>query len=273
MDYRESMERDGYAVARGLLSATEIASLRQASLLHFRNRGQEANMGKFQPNAAIAAPGVAWAIAHPKILDLFRQILGSDEIVFTGNADMQINRFSGWHKDDGDGRYLGPGCYDHDDCRVVRAGIYFQDHATNRQGMTVRVGSHRTGSLTSGDIRYVPTEPGDVLFIDVRLTHCGQLPDPLEKVLWGASSLFRCPSLGRRLKNLYWEAIGRQPKLSLFFACGLPNRFTHEFAQATMGCHAARAADARLRLPEPLVLSLQAQGVATSLPIRFDGGE
>jgi len=238
MNIKQQIQRDGFVVVPDLLTPHEIGTLRDACSDFLRHHWRETNLGKFWGNAAGSVPGIEWIFTHPGILATFREILDSDDVVFTGNSDIQLSRLSGWHRDNGDGQYYQEDCYRSDEHQIYRAGIYFQDHAGNAHGLRVRPGSHRSPQLmTDQNPVYVPTRLGDVVFLDVRVSHSGQIPDPVERSIWQVSSSLNNPKLGRHLKDLYWQLIDRQNKMSLFFAYGMPNRFTDQFIQATMRCH------------------------------------
>ena len=256
------MKNNGYAVVKNLLSSEEIHDLRITCADHLSRSGTETNLGKLEGNCAVRIPQLGWVFTHPKILDTVRSALGSKSIVFTGNSDIQISRLSGWHKDDGDGQYLGPECYDAPDCRIFRVGIYLQDHTGNDQGLRVKRGSHVSPSNDIGDVVYLPTAPGDIVIFDVRLTHAGQLPDLIEKAIWEISDRLGNPVMGRLCRQAYWSLIGRTDKLSLYTAFGLPNRYTEAFAHATMGSHLVDTGNRRrLSWPDNLVSALQGNGI------------
>jgi Phytanoyl-CoA dioxygenase (PhyH) len=263
MNIKQKVQRDGFVVVPDLLKCNEIDALRYACSDFLRHQWRETNMGKFWGHAAGSVRGIEWIFTHPGILAAFREILDSDDVVFTGNSDIQLSRLSGWHKDNGNGQYYQEDCYLSEDHQIYRAGIYFQDHVDNARGLMVLPGSHRSPQLmTDHDPVYVPTRLGDVVFIDVRLSHIGQIPDLIERSIWQVSSSLNSPSLGRHLRNLYWQLIGRQNKMSLFFAYGAPNRFTDQFIQATMKCHCLpQDNDLIAHWPEVLKCALKANGV------------
>jgi hypothetical protein len=167
-----------------------------------------------------------------------------------------------WHKDLNDTHKdsFCEGYFTSPDFRLYRAGIYLQDHVHNRQGLHVRVGSHRTPSLSAGDLRYLPTRAGDVVFFDIRLTHGGDLPDPLELLLWRIARRLRTHTLPSRIKDLYWQAAGQHAKHSIFFTVGLDDMHTSDFCRFEAK-NLRRRVGAAKDLPQNLPTALSAAGV------------
>jgi hypothetical protein len=268
---REALETDGAFIVRGLLSQEEILRARAEVKEHLTRKGRRLSLGKTQPNAAILAPRISWILGHPRIVEVFKSVLG--ETAFTGHCDIHMNMLSGWHKDSGEhvGGYFSGDYFGADDCRVYKAAIYLQETGDG-DGLSVRVGSHRRPTHDGNEER-LKTQPGDVVFFDVRLSHAGQLPDLLEK---GFKALAKLATLGDRtkqepswllsLKNGYWKVIGRKDRLSIFFTYGKPNRFTEEFAEANMFRQANQAGDRGEGLPQDLMDALQEQQVKVLLP-------
>ena len=121
MNAREKIEQDGYVVFRQVLTATELGRLRDTLTRHFEQHYEIEGLGRHQPNAAFAIPELDWLIAHPAILDSFREVLGGDRLVFTGNCDAHMNMLSWWHKDTSESRgSCFRGDYGSPDCRVYR---------------------------------------------------------------------------------------------------------------------------------------------------------
>ena len=81
------------------------------------------------------------------IINTFREILGGQTPVFTGNCDAHEDMLSWWHKDAASVDKLSEDFFAKPSCGLYRAGIYLQDHQGNRHGLTVRKGSHQTETL------------------------------------------------------------------------------------------------------------------------------
>lgn len=240
---RQALEEDGIFVVRDALSRDEVGKLREVIRGHLAEGGLRHSLGKTQPNAAENVPDLAFIFAHPQILKVIRQVLGESNAVFTGHCDIHMNMLSGWHKDSGEtvpGGYFSGPYMTAPDCRVYKVAIYLQDTG-QRDGFTARLGSHRDTDLSVGEQVTAQTRIGDIVVFDVRITHTGQLPDPVEK---GFKAISRALNKGlrdredaewiTRAKARYWRLIGRRDRLSVFFTYGAPNTFTYDFAEANM---------------------------------------
>lgn len=238
--------KDGFAIARNILSTEDVQKLRGSLSTYFQLEGQRNFYGITQPNAAIEIPEISWLLYHDKILDVVRRSLGTHRVMFTSHCDAHVRTLAQWHKDDGEsgnpGSYFGQITYDIPDCRVYKVGVYLQDHRHNRSGLTVRRGSHRYASLTEGDAVYLDTGVGDVVIFDVRLTHRGQVAS-LPMRLAKRSLNFLQSSSEKLGKNVPTYSQPKQPwppfrqdrdRMAIFFTFGLPNTFTQNFAVANM---------------------------------------
>jgi hypothetical protein len=237
-EMRSELERNGVILARGFLDAATITHLRELLQAHFQTRGCHLGLGKVQPEAIGQVEGLDFIVTHPHVLALCRNIFPDAQALFTGHSDAHKNMLSGWHKDSGnDGSYFSEDCFVAPDCRVYKIGLYLQDHV-DRHGLSVRPGSHRTRTVKAGPPVYIPTRSGDAVVFDVRLSHCGQVPDIFETCLARPAAFFRRIGLYKddiklatKTKEIYSQVMGRPDKLSLFFTFGAPNRHTADFSR------------------------------------------
>lgn len=261
---QDTIERQGYVIARNLLPQKEVEMLREGLLSHFSRQWQWEGLGKHQPRAASEIPGISWLFAHPAIVDVFRTLTGSSQPVFTGNADAHMNMLSWWHKDTGE---ANGGCFEGDyfdrqHVRVYRAGIYLQDHHADGHGLQVRPGSHRTRAADQGLIETLSTRAGDVIFFDPRLSHAGQLMDRLEYFLFRAGRRLRTPGPMHHAKERWRRLRGKQAKLSLFFTYGAPGQDTDAYCAFEAKARRSVGGPNALALPPQLLTALAAQQVA-----------
>ncbi len=277
-DMRQALDSDGIFVVRNALTQAEVDRLRDILLSHLPRRGLRAALGRTQPNAAENVPELAFIFAHPQILTVIKQVLGETDVVFTGHCDIHMNMLSGWHKDSGEtvpgGYFTGP-YMTSPDCRVFKVAIYLQDTG-RRDGFTARLGSHRETDLSVGPEATVQSRTGDIVVFDVRITHTGQLPDPIEKGLKGLSLALNRGQRDQhdfawisRMKELYWKSIRRRDRLSVFFTYGAPNTFTDDFAKANMRRQVRQGAVRdSVGIPPNLGAMLDKEGVKLSDALR-----
>lgn len=265
---RERLERDGFVVARGLLQPNELDRLRVSLRKHFQRRWLECDCGKVQQHGAVAAADIGWLFAHPGILAAVREALGREDIVFTGNCDLHRNKLGNWHKDMGrvHGGAIAGDVHDKEECRVVKVGVYLQDQQGEAGCFRASPGTHREESSVPGEVRSVPTQLGDVVIFDVRLTHAGMLPDPVERLIWRGARFASPPgrerAMGRWMKEAWWRMMRKPERMAAFFTFGAPNAYTDEFARNNLRyLSEAGIPDSSLPLPQELVQSLESEGV------------
>jgi hypothetical protein len=233
MSLREQMRRDGVVVLRNVFSADEITQLRAVCTRHLRLNGRERKGGRHEPSPKKALPEIDWVYEHPAIVSAMQEILGEPEVEMA-ECDLHMSQFLGWHKDIGS---VPAGSFreDHfesDEFAIYKVGVYLQDH-TEQRGLTVRVGSHRAREIDAGELRYMPTHAGDVTVIDVRLSHNGTEPDPVERLALRLGKLFgwggRPSRVGRMIREAYWRLKGRGERIGIFMTFGAANHFTDSF--------------------------------------------
>lgn len=260
---KDAMAADGYWIARGLLDPDEVALLRHGLTAHFTEGWNWEGLGKHQPFASSLIPSIGWIFTHPRILDVFRSLTDSPRPVFPGNCDAHLNMLSWWHKDTSEGQ---GGCFEGDyfarpELRVFRAGIYMQDHIDNAQGLHVRPGSHMTRSPLTGQAISLPTRAGDVIFFDIRLSHAGQLADPIEAMLLRATRWLRAPAAGFHAKETWRLLTRRADKLSIFFTYGAPTPDAERYCRFEFAARQRAGILAALSLPPALQSKLAASHV------------
>ena len=137
-------------------------------------------------------------------------------------------------------------------------------------------GSHRERVVSSSGAVKVPTQAGDAVIFDVRLTHTGQLPDPADRTMLALTRIGQRirrsshdPSFVYGLRQAYWKAIGRGDRLSIFFTFGEANQFTYDFAEANLRRQGRQAGEGRSESSDPegnlecLAAELSGAGVLT----------
>lgn len=270
-ELQRAIERDGFVVVPGLLSVDDVTRARTLVRQHLDARGIIQMQAKTQPNAAVVVPQLAWLFHHPAVIEVYRQLFGGDPFLFTGHADAHRDMPSDWHRDDGSSLGRATGYFETDqyssDCRVYKVGLYLNDHRTDGRGLTVRRGSHASATA-GGEAVYLPTQPVDAVFFDVRITHRGSPPDTVERMLRRAAAALGDPAgrraAGWRARRAYFAARRLPPKLSVFFTFGADNELTKDFSRNTMARQLAQTDGIARPLPADLVDGLARQGVAVA---------
>jgi hypothetical protein len=154
---------NGYTIVRNVYSPDEIKQFRDGAI---ESRGK--GLGDL-----LANPRMRPALVDGNFVEIARQILGSDDIWYSGDSSFTINsKQRGFHKDNVDRKDpAGPdwqGRY-----TLLRFGIYLQDHWSHTGGLNLRAKSHNTTDHAYGKNIYVRTRVGDVAVWSMRTTHSG----------------------------------------------------------------------------------------------------
>ena len=239
MSLSSQIRSDGFVLAKNIFSSDEIDRLQESVKSHFANQWLEHDCGKHQPNAVQRCPEISWVYSHPKLLDLVRNSIGSDNVVFHGVADLHQSKLGGWHKDTGNTEsapngYFDGGVYTESSCQIYKVAVYLQCEKANKRGFMARIGSHLHKELHVGKLKKLNTAKGDALIFDIRITHTAMLPDAFELFLFRVTKKLRKngvePAFTRRIKELYWLIKGIKPRHALFFTFGAANDFSRQFA-------------------------------------------
>jgi hypothetical protein len=195
----------GYTIVRGVYSPLEISRFRD---------GVEASRGL--GGDLLSNPRLRDVIVDGRLVEIARQILGRDQIVYAGDSSFTVGmRQRGWHKDNTDrkdpngpdwqGRYT-----------ILRFGVYLQDHRQHTGGLNLRVGSHTTTDQTEGKNVYVRTGVGDVGVWSLRITHSGN--GTLLRFPW-----WKFPAPGERRFPKWYRVADADgvDRMALFVALGL----------------------------------------------------
>jgi ectoine hydroxylase-related dioxygenase (phytanoyl-CoA dioxygenase family) len=167
----------GYTLLKGVYTAEEIRVAKEGVLAYSGPLLDNAN-GRFLPDF-IGHPELAAAAAlkdSPIIAAALDAYYEGQPYHFCGHSDVAINRVvSGWHKDILNGPYVRYQRGDpwSPDYKILKLGIYLQDHSDNNDALQVVPGSHlRRDVEAAGAIRLRPAI-GDAILFDQRITHRG----------------------------------------------------------------------------------------------------
>jgi hypothetical protein len=151
----------GYTIVRGVYSKEEIADFRERALAH---------QGKHSGDL-LSHPALSSVINDGRMLDVAKQILDRDDIVYYGDSAVAIREgVPGFHKDNAD--RTDPKAPDwQSPYTQIRFGIYLQDHYRHSGGLNVREGSHNKVNTTEGRVRQLRTRVGDLGVWSMRTSH------------------------------------------------------------------------------------------------------
>lgn len=151
----------GYTVVRGVYSKEEIADFRERALAYQGKHGGD----------LLSHPSLRSVITDGRMLDVAKQLLDRDDIVYYGDSTVAIREGApGFHKDNAD--RTDPNAPDwKSPYTQIRFGIYLQDHHHHSGGLNVLVGSHNKVNLTEGKVRQLRTRVGDLGVWSMRTSH------------------------------------------------------------------------------------------------------
>jgi len=269
-DLKKQIEDKGYVIVRGLIKKEDIDKYREVLIKHFNNCDIYAGFGKTQPNAAVMIEGLENLFSNKKIIEIFKKLFGTNEIIFTRHADAHYNMLSGWHRDSGE-KVIDKGYFNVNDasknldCKVYKAAVYLQKQNIKKRGFTLIEGSHKTSTINKDNIKYLNCDAGDVIFFDCRIYHSGQFKDYFEK---GLEIIIKkiFPSnfekIGYFIKEIYWKLVRKKDRQSIFFTFGFPNAYTKEFSKRNMIRQIEQSGLVNMKLPKKLKSRLEGQGVS-----------
>ncbi len=220
MDRQTQFAQQGYLVVRDVFTPDEVAQLRQSAYEH-RNRQQSLGLVAQVKQAAsvkgdlLSKDGLGWVIYDARIVAIATEILGDVPTYFADSTYQIGTGTRGFHRDNIDRHQFGQGADWDDAYRMIRFGVYLQDHDAYSGGIRFKAGSHRANGGT--DV-FADTRAGDVVLWDLRTLHSGNA-----RRLKGLTNLPLHVGLENRLPNfLFREQQGE--RVSMFFSYGLANK-------------------------------------------------
>ena len=178
---KDFFDNNGYYIVRNVFSEQEVNRLRKvlyAIADHYRAEGhtrmkayKNGRNWELIHGDYLSLPFVNELITDPRTLHIARTILGGTPHYF-GYSQVALGfGHSGFHRDNVDRDQTGPE-WEGDQLKVMRFGMYLQDHAYHSGGLKVRPGSHQ-GHDQSGKDVLVDNRVGDVVLWDPRTQHSG----------------------------------------------------------------------------------------------------
>lgn len=160
VDVKEYWDK-GFTIVRGVYTPEQIQDFRERALAYEGKHGGD----------LLSHPSLRSVITDGKMLDVARQILKRDDIVYYGDSAAAIREGApGFHKDNAD--RTDPNAPDwKSPYTQIRFGIYLQDHYSHSGGLNVREGSHNLVNTTEGRVRQLRTKVGDLGVWNMRTSH------------------------------------------------------------------------------------------------------
>jgi hypothetical protein len=169
---REEMKTNGWTILKGVFSQEEVAEFRKMAY----KSGEE---GLLKCDL-LSISYFQHVVYDKRIIAFVSEILGGQPVYF-GESRCLVERFNGrksggYHKDNPD-RINPDGPDWKSPYKVVRIGIYLQDHKDHSGGLGLKNGSHKDPVAPFGKIignfTNAPTQPGDVLIWYLTTSHVG----------------------------------------------------------------------------------------------------
>jgi hypothetical protein len=208
--------RDGYTIVRGVYSKDQIQQMRTAAY-------QAVKMG----GDLLGNPHLQHVLLDGNMVNIARQILGEDEIMYAGDSSVTINSKShGYHRDNADRN--DPDAPDWQSrYTILRFGIYLQDHSRHNNGLNLRVGSHDMPQPGRGKNIYVRSKVGDIGVWSLRTAHSGN--GTLIRFPWWVDD----PDPRMDGKYPKWWRVAKQKgdRIAVFAALGLDDAHHERYIQ------------------------------------------
>jgi len=170
MQHDKSLKKNfkdrGWALIKNVFSANEITRFREV-----------ANQLKTEQYSAdlLGHPLTRTILFDDRILNVVKQLLETDELVYFGDSSCTISKTPGsahFHKDNPD-KLNGNGPDWQEEYPVIRLGIYLQNHDKFSGALAIRDKSHNTNDITAGSAFYVDNQVGDLSVWYLTTTHAG----------------------------------------------------------------------------------------------------
>ena len=275
---RNQLQERGYVVVRRLLSKEEAAHY--VHLLEARSGIQAGAYQKAAAGRGFSRKGIggAWnlpdgvsktadfweLITHERLLAVVRALLGPD-VRYLQHSDLHVG-FSAvaWHRDNVNRKFNVGSDWDEtaEPYRLVRVGIYLQEHAVSNFELGLIDGSHRPAASVSWGRRLT----------EARLQALGALSyafAPLRR--WAANAAWIATDPGDCIifdpRCIHSGSYITGPKYSMFLAYGIENR---HFAQHYNYYRRVRTELNYQDLAPELVAHLQAADLYPHNPAVFD---
>lgn len=234
-DNCEELRRDGITIVPGVLTTEEVALFRRTLRDYFRDRSNRftcSNGGYGLPDCFGYVPLLRRLQTHERLLEAISRSCGP-EAMLCPHHDVQMNRFSSWHRDlmDTD---LDPWSTTEggESWKLYKCGLYLQPCRLGTRALVVRKGSHR--SPKAGDYPLVSIKPkiGDAVIFDQRILHQGQPYNLAAKIVWRLA--LKRGDMQTRINAWRRRMLGLEDRLAIFLSIAHVNAFSVNVAQNTI---------------------------------------
>ncbi|AQG79723.1 phytanoyl-CoA dioxygenase family protein [Spirosoma montaniterrae] len=230
MTRREEFQQQGFLIVRNVFTPDEVAQLRQAAYRHRDEQQQRGLVTQVKQASSVkgdllSKDGLGWVIYDPRIVAIATEILG-DTPTYFGDSTYQIGTGTrGFHRDNLDRNQYGQGADWDDSYRMIRFGVYLQNHDTYSGGIRFKAASNRQND---GSDVFADTRAGDVVLWDLRTLHSGNA-----RRLKGLTNLPLHVGLENRLPALLFRE-QQGERVSLFFSYGVANHHLDRYVREHM---------------------------------------
>jgi hypothetical protein len=179
-----AFRKRGYVVVKHLFEDDEVKQLRSVVIETFAEMQQDGHVGidpgregtiRGLDRDLLSVPSLRHVLLESRILRVIGELLGGAPVYF-GDSSVRIggNGVRAWHRDNVNrARRRGP---DWDDSyRLIRCGLYLQDHSRHSGGLALRPHSHETKRLLPTFPTLAGSEAGNLVAWNMRTVHSGEV--------------------------------------------------------------------------------------------------
>lgn len=192
----KKFHKDGFLLIKNVFSGSEVEKIRNT--IDSLTGSEDAKGNIIWPTGKLtrvfvgdilSKKGLDWLVLDDRLVNITKQLLGTEKIVYFGESNIQIGVASsrrGFHRDSADRQnpdapdWKEPG----EKSSIIKMGIYLQDHKKYSGGLKVRIGSHLIKDFINpkdknidnegrgnGKNYDIPSRSGDLMVWSMRLAH------------------------------------------------------------------------------------------------------
>lgn len=215
MTRKEEIDKKGYIIIKNVFSPEEIAEIRDNVINEKDHKGD-----------LLSSKLLSKVITDSRILTIFKECLGQDEIFYFGDSSFSFNAGgTKFHKDSKDREKKDSQEFKDKNYSLLRLGIYLQDHSQHSKGLSLRADSHLEHSVKKGKIINFKSEIGDIVIWKLTTTHAGntEIVSFLPNVAFNPNVAKRFPEF-IKLKSI-------EPRIAIFMCFGLEDDYSKAYIE------------------------------------------